>query len=249
MSAHNHHPTFSGFSAGRSRLFSLPAAFISDLLPLIDDLAELKVTLFCYYAIQQREGKVQYLRRRDFFGSESLISAMIMCEPEAPAENTLDRALLRAIRRGSILRVEAQDGVFENGALELFFVNTPKGRTAVTQIAEGNWTPNPTSDDSRVEILPERPNAFQLYEENIGPLTPLIADALKDAQHAYAEGWLEDAIRVAVHENARHWRFVSAVLERWKKDGKHEIAGRSAEGDERDGRRFIGGEFGDFIEH
>jgi hypothetical protein len=46
---------FDGFPPGKPRVIALPAAFITDLLPLIDDLAELKVTLFFFWAIQQRE--------------------------------------------------------------------------------------------------------------------------------------------------------------------------------------------------
>jgi hypothetical protein len=46
----------------------------------------------------------------------------------------------------------------------------------------------------------ERPNLYRLYEENIGPLTPLVADALRDAENTYAIEWIEEAIRIAVQE-------------------------------------------------
>ncbi len=51
----------------------------------------------------------------------------------------------------------------------------------------------------------ERPNVFKLYEENIGPLTPMIADALKDAENTFSPEWIAEAIELAVKNNKRSW--------------------------------------------
>jgi len=128
----------------------------------------------------------------------------------------------------------------------LYFFNTPLGRVAVEQIEAGAW--RPADGDEPVEILPERPNIFRLYEDNVGPLTPMIADALKDAQQEYPAHWLEEAMRVAVESNARSWRYILAVLERWRAEG------RSREATEKsvqpaDGRRYVSGQYADYIEH
>ena len=61
---------------------------------------------------------------------------------------------------------------------------------------------------------------FKLYEENIGPLTPLIADALKDAEATYAPQWIADAIELAVEHNKRSWKYCEAILKRWKEEGR-----------------------------
>lgn len=68
-----------------------------------------------------------------------------------------------------------------------------------------------------------RPNVFQLYEDNIGPLTPLIAERLKDAEESYPDSWLNDAIDQAVVNNARSWRYIETIFKilegertRWK---------------------------------
>ncbi len=73
-----------------------------------------------------------------------------------------------------------------------------------------------------VEVLPESVNIFRLYEENIGPLTPMIADTLRDAEESYPAQWIEEAIRLAVENNARSWRYVDAILSRWQEKGKDE---------------------------
>ncbi len=66
----------------------------------------------------------------------------------------------------------------------------------------------------------ERPNIYKLYEENIGPLTPLIADALKDAEAEYPPEWIEEALGEAVKRNKRNWKYVEAILRGWKEEGR-----------------------------
>ena len=47
---------FNGFPPGKARTVAVPGQFFSELLPMIDDLAELKVTLYLFWALQQQEG-------------------------------------------------------------------------------------------------------------------------------------------------------------------------------------------------
>jgi DNA replication protein len=85
-----------------------------------------------------------------------------------------------------------------------------------------------------------------LYEQNIGPLTPLLAEELMDAERTYPASWLEDAFREAVELNKRSWRYVQRILERWAAEGKeHETSRRR---DEQDWRRFLEGDHADYVE-
>ncbi len=231
---------FEGFPPGKQPQFVLPSAFISDLLPQIDDLAELKVTLYFVWAVQQREGRFRYLRRRDFVNDSAFMAGVTGLDFE-PGK-ILDAALGRAVQRGTLLCAEvALAGETER----LYFINTELGREALAQVQRGGW--QPSLGDDPVEIIPDRPNVYRLYEDNIGPLTPLIADTLRDAEKEYPIRWIEDAIRVAVESNVRKWSFVQAVLDRWKREGKKDAtAERPAE---QDGRRFVTGKYADFIEH
>jgi DnaD/phage-associated family protein len=52
----------------------------------------------------------------------------------------------------------------------------------------------------------------QAYENEIGALTPMIADALRDAEHDFPEDWIVEALHIAVERNVRNWRFVLAIL-------------------------------------
>ncbi|NDJ61342.1 MAG: DnaD domain protein [Chloroflexi bacterium] len=205
---------FPGFSDGAPRLVALPSAFFNDLLPLIDDLAELHVTLFCFWAVQQREGRFRYVRHRELAGHAPLQAALATTAPEIDPDESLAAALDRACARRSLLRAEVTIG---SAPEMLYFINAEGGRAAHQQVLSGAWRPGDA--DHPIELLPERPTIYALYEQNIGPLTPMIADALKDAEHDYPQGWIVDAMRVAVERNARSWRFIASVLDRWRREG------------------------------
>ena len=211
---------FSGFPEGKLRLTQIPNLFFSDLLPIIDDLAELKVTLYAFWALAQREGHVRYLRLADFLNDGEFMKGMGPT-PTLAAE-ALNDGLERAVARGTFQHVNVESAA---GVMDLYFLNTAKGRAAVDGITRGEWRPAPDEDEP-ITLLVERPNIFVLYEQNIGSLTPLIADELRDAEQTYPLAWIEEAIELAVENNARKWRYVRSILERWRQEGKSDGFGR-----------------------
>jgi len=140
----------------------------------------------------------------------------------------------KAVSRGTLLKVQNEAG-------EFFFLNSPRGRVSVEAIQSGRFDP------SNVQNAPpvERSNIFKLYEENIGALTPLIADMLREAEKEYPSAWFEEAFEIAVAKNARHWRFVEAVLKRWKEKGKDERKNQQDAG--KDFERYTDGEFSEYL--
>lgn len=226
--------TFPGFRPGKQPTFALYAQFISDLLPLIDDLGELKVTLYAMWAIQQRDGTYRYLLRRDFTANAGFMDGI-------GGEAGLNAGLDKAIERGSLLTAEVELG---ESPERLYFINTEMGRTAYEQIRLGLWQQSGAAHP--VEILPERPNIYRLYEDHFGQLTPMIADMLKDAEKDFPLSWIIEAMRIAVAKNALNWRYVQGVLDRWQREGKGNAVAQRP--DERDGKRFISGEYADFLE-
>lgn len=238
--------TFNGFGRQDKQII-VPETFFSDLLPLIDDLAELKLTLFCMWALQQREGRYRFLMEADFAANETLMAGLCSIAPNADPQDTLKSALLSAVDRGTLLKCEVPRAA--GGTLTLYLMNSERGREAVEAVQQGLFT---VVDAEQVEILPPRPNIYRLYEQEIGALTPMIADELRDLQATHSEDWLRDAIRVAVREQALSIRYIASVLDRWRKKGKttDEINGRhESVGDAGDGRRFITGKYADFIDH
>ena len=223
--------TFSGFPSGKVRIVRLPEPFFTDLLPLIDDLDELKITLYAFYRLSQQGGTTPYLRHRALVSDPALAESL-----GGTGGAAVEAALDRAVERGTLLRAEAEiDGRRE----VVYFANTPRGRAALEALRRGE----PLSD---VASHP-RPNVFVLYEENIGPLTPLIAEELKEAEEIYPAEWIEAAFREAVALNKRSWRYVRAILERWRTEGRRDEADRR--GGEGDRRRYTEGKYGEYIEH
>jgi DNA replication protein len=183
--------SFKGFSDSET-FTPLPDSFFRQLLGEIDEADELKVTLYALWRIGNMEGHLHVLRAEDF--------AEIVPTP-APA-------LEKAVGRGSLLEVRKGPAVY-------YFLNSPRGRSAAEVFAKR---------EQALAIPPsaapvERPNIFKLYEENIGPLTPLIADSLKDAEKTYPPEWVADALEIAVKSNKRNWKYVEAILRRWKEEG------------------------------
>ncbi|MEO8611748.1 MAG: DnaD domain protein [Chloroflexota bacterium] len=221
---------------------AFPAQFYSELLPMIDDLAELKLTIFCFWALHQREGSSRYLLRDDFYDDDALVAGLLAIDPAATMDQVLTAALNRAMERGTLICAEVE---LDNGSENLYFMNSKKGRSAIAQIRAGEWQPG--DENHPVEILPERPNIYKLYEANVGALTPMVAEYLKDAEKDYPLDWIEDAIRGAVVNNKRNWSYIQAILRRRESEGKR--GGSIKRSPEQDGQSYITGEYADFIEH
>lgn len=231
---------FAGFPNGKLKSVPVPSLFFSDLLPIIDNLPELKITLYAFWALTHKEGEVRYLRLADFMGDVQLLRGLADSPTEA-AKVLLD-ALERAVARGTFLHVTVGTA---DGNLDLYFINTEKGRAAVDGITRGAWRPT-LDPDEVVSVLVERPNIFVLYEQNIGALTPIIADELRDAEQNYPARWIEEAIEAAVTNNVRKWRYVLGILERWKTEGKEDAT--SSRVSTTSAKRYLSDQFKDIIE-
>ncbi len=231
---------FAGFPGGKQPYTPIPNLFFGELLPDIDHLGELKVTLHLFWLLAQKQGARRYVSGQELAADHRLLSGL--ATPGMSPEEALRDALERAVVRRTLLRVTTGEGP---GQRDWYFVNSEKGRQAVDDLLAGKWTPAEPDQPLRLQV--QRPNIFVLYEQNIGPLTPLLAEELREAEDTYPASWIEDAFREAVELNKRSWRYVQRILERWAEDGREDETSRR--GDERDRRRFIEGEYADYIEH
>ena len=216
---------FTGFTNSET-LTQIPDSFFQHLLNESEDAHELKVALYALWRTEHMESAFKALREADF-------------EPEALGLEPEDvrTGIKQALKHGILLAAEYAGEV-------LFFVNSPRGKAAAEAFARGerkdeDWTPSAPPL--------ERANIFRLYEENIGVLTPLIADALKDAETTYSAEWVGDALEIAVKNNKRSWKYCEAILKRWKEEGRGEKQDRRNA--EKDRGRYITGEYADYIEH
>ena len=186
--------TFPGFGAAVKRL-PVPAPLLASLLADIADCAELKCTLrFLWYEAQQ-SGAPKRVPASALRTDGVLLEAL-------GSEDEIERGITLAVERGAL--IEAGDWLL---------LRTPQNERAAERFG-------PAPAQTAVGQPSERPNVFRLYEENIGMLTPMVADELRAAEEEYPAGWVEAAIREAAAGNVRSWRYTAAVLERWKREGR-----------------------------
>ena len=210
---------FAGFPAGKTRFTPIPDLFFSDLLVRIDDLAELKLTLYMFWSLNRQRGYPRYLTVTELEAEGPLLSALqgnALDDPKA-ALPLLHAAVDKAVARGTLLRLSIAD---ESGQTDYLFMNTPQGRRAVEQVKRGELVLEKVGVIREPHVEKARPHIFELYEQNIGLLQPLVAEDLAEAEQTYPPAWIVDAFRIAAENNVRNWRYVKSILERWAHDGK-----------------------------
>lgn len=215
---------FSGFPP-KMRLTPLPNVFFSQLLPHIDDITELKVTLHLFWVLYGKRGYPKFITYGELLGDRLLMIGV-------GSEAALRSGLEGAVSRGTVIDLKLE----QHGRIEkLYFLNTDSDSEARSRIERG---------EIDVGVLPEeepfiedmetadQPNIFTLYEENIGMLAPMIAEELKAAEQLYPASWIDDAFREAVSHNKRSWKYIEAILKRWASEGReHGAPGRHSEAD------------------
>lgn len=230
---------FKGFPEGKMRLTPIPGPFFTDLLPAVNHLGELKVLLYAFWRLDRMEGAFRSLQREDILSDAHFMHGL-GAEP-ASAEAALDEALDLAVEHQILLRAELVPLHPGDAPRVLYFVNSARGRAAILAIGRGEWRPSGDSQ-APIELDLEPPSIFKLYEEHIGPVTPMIAEALQDAEQIYPARWIQDAFRLAVENNKRSWRYAAAILARWQEQGRDERKDRR--NTEKDRRRYTDWEDG-----
>ena len=192
---------FPGFTS--SETFTQLPDSLFHLLGGMNDLDELKVTLYVLWRFEHLEARMRVLSPGQIAADGGFAAGLTL--------TAITLGLNKAVERGLLLRVE-------NDAGGLYLLNSPLGRAIAASLEKD---PGRAADSL---TLPPRewPNIFKLYEENIGPLTPLVADVLRDAQKEYAAEWFKEAFEIAVTRSKRNWKYIEAILKRWKEEGKDE---------------------------
>jgi DNA replication protein len=227
---------FMGFADGKSARVSLPAVFFTELLPAMDHIGELKISLILFRLLEGQEAPVRYVTLRDLLDDPEVnrsfgVSSDLVTE-------TIQDALQRACKRGIFI-------MGHSGTDTLYLLNTPRSRAALIALQKGSWLPQNESQPVSV-VKDGRPNIFELYEQNIGPLTPILAQTLEEAEKEFPVDWIEEALTIAVKKNIRNWNYAEAILRSWKEKGRSEENQRDSK---ENPRRYIEGDLADYIKH
>jgi len=231
---------FHGFPA-RMEFTPIPNYFLSTVLPQIDDIGELKTTLHVLAMLYRKKGSPRFVTGNELLGNDGLMRSLKK-QGEA-AEDVLRQSLQMASQRGTFIHIVVErDGVAE----DFYLLNTESDRKAVARIESGELELKGIKavEKGRAE-LEEPPDIFTMYEQNIGMLTPIIADELREAEKLYPESWLRDAIKEAAALNKRNIRYITRILERWSSEGKTD--GTYQRVSKTDPDKYIKGKYGHMV--
>ena len=201
---------FAGFST--DTLVGLPPELFSEVLPSITLPSELKVTLHIFYRLSRQRTRPRRLSWDDLATDTILQRSLRSVSKLRPTDELLAEGLEAAVRRSTLLHLVAPaDGRVGNW----YLVHTTANRAWVERLAAAHTALAPVGD-----MPAERPPLMGLYEQNIGLVTPMLLDELREAEERYPREWIEEAMREAVRSNARSWRYIRKVLERWAASGR-----------------------------
>jgi len=196
----------------------VPSPLLGPLLEEIEDPDELRLTLRVVWIIHQGKGSLRWLTQEDL-EADAVLARVFSGRP-----GVLAKALQAATTRGTLVAVGG-----------------PSGGTQYTLNTTNNWRAASKSLDPEAQVSGSdsegagsggvgRSTIFALYEDNIGMLSPLIAEQLKEAEQRYPAQWVVDAFRESVAQNKRSWRYIQRILERWEREGRgHAGTGRYPE--------------------
>jgi DnaD/phage-associated family protein len=161
------------------------------------------------------------------------------------AENQLKQALRHATEHKVLLSLKVET---DKRSEEIFFINDSGGRKALESIQQGGVGGlHPVLHHDDVGGKAEIANIFRLYEENIGLLTPMIAEELREAERLYPWDWIESAFREAVTLNKRNWKYISRILERWATEGKDDGKTGRYSAKRADREKYVRGKYGHLV--
>jgi DNA replication protein len=232
--------TFDGFNKTENTFIEIPESFISKFLPIANSIGEVKLILYFYW-IQEKSGdKFNGLTIENLIADEILLTYFKINIKEPT--KLITKALQDLISNLAMLKHSFE---YNGISSDYYFINNDKGRLSAQSLLNGNWHPGNQSNFP-IHLVMVTPNIFKLYEENIGPITPILSESLEDAENEYPNEWISEAFKIAIENNVRKWKYIEAVLKRWKEEGKNE---RTNQKDVKDRtRKYSGGDDAEFFE-
>lgn len=235
---------FQGFpSGGKVEYSAVPKMFFSSLLPDITDAAELKTTFYVIAALYGKKGYPRFIGFNELLANTPLMTGLKNQGGEP--EQVLRTALKMAVERGTLINIRLSgDGKTE----DIYFLNSESDRQAAEKVKSGELK---LAGLKVVEVpapVEPLPDIYTLYEQNVGMLTPMIADELRDAEKLYPPEWIKDAIKEASLHNKRSIKYILKILENWSVEGRGDGT-YQRDIKKTDPNRFIKGKYGHVVRH
>ncbi|HJO59389.1 MAG TPA: DnaD domain protein [SAR202 cluster bacterium] len=210
---------FQGFIKG-VRYIPVPAPVFGELLQEIQDITELKIILRIIRLLHNKKGLERYVSVDELLADRVLSIGLGSMDLNNRKTNII-QSLESSTKRKILIKINRKDI-----GTSAYFLNTEFERQSMKKMPDLEHQ----SDFEPWETGEDRPNIYSLYEQNIGILTPIVAEKIGEAEQKYPVEWIEEAIAEAVSLNSRNWRYISRILERWEIEGKQNGESRKHSG-------------------
>lgn len=205
---------------------SIPLWFLRDVAPRVRDIAEMQVMLSCFRMQGDPDEWSTPISEFDLLDDEVLRAALRRDGAVQPPDAQIRRGIELAVTRATLLQLDA--GEHDEEPERWYLIASESNRVRLERYRSGALQLPVRSPDAHhsASVEPARPGIFRLYEQNIGLVTPIIADRLVEAMELYPRSWIEEAIEAAVSYNRRNWRYIQRILETWATEGRSNEANR-----------------------
>ena len=201
------------FKTGQ-KMIPVPAQLFTEILPRLHNESQLRATLYTWYAIASKGSGQRYVYLSQLLTDPVLLSWFT----HLGGKNGIQRGLDQSCREGIFLQLQIGEDD------KMLAPNDESGARLITDMKSESVAHHNQSRDSSPETNYERTvvsNVVEKYENEIGMLTPVIADMIAIAEQTYPTTWILEALDIAAQSNARSWKYVTAILARWKNEGKN----------------------------
>ena len=198
----------------------IPDPVINSLLENITDLTELKVVLRGIFLLHQQKSFPPAASVETLLTDGVLIRGL--SDGDSSPHKAIAQGLQSAVYRNIFKLFNIEISGLERS---MFLLNTDASRRWLSgnkDVIILNELPDAISINESVSPYPkfQKSNIFVLYEENIGTISPMLAEELKLAEQEYNYDWVQEAFQIAVNQNKRIWGYISAILRRWSTEGR-----------------------------
>ena len=191
---------------------------------------ELKVVL----TVAALGGGNSPVTERDVISHPALVRGARGDGSDRDSNDRLRTALQSSVARGILMALRDESGL-------LWF--TIASHDARRLASSGTWKITDIGDLEPHTLVLDRPDVFGLYEQNIGVVSPIMADRINEALNAYPEEWIRDAIGEAVTYNKRNWRYIQRILENWTTEGRSHETNRRDNEEHLDPEKYLRGKY------
>ncbi|GAC1669222.1 MAG: DnaD domain protein [Ktedonobacteraceae bacterium] len=187
-----------GFPSGKNPFVPIPEIFFTQVLPEIEDSAELKITLHLFWLLAQKQGNPRCTSDRELLSDATLLHSLRRRGDPRPPEERLRQGLDQAVARGTLLRIhlklvsEGRDGA---ESIVWYFFNTARSRKVVAELQGGEMIP--------VRLL----NPVEVHEQDEQENSQ---ESLQTIEQTSGKGYTSSQEHVA----ARHAQNVQVQIER-----------------------------------